>query len=345
MIDGNVGSITLFFDASRKHIYRNLEGTLTKGEDTCVGRNDAAMVKGIGARDSEKHQMVGKAATPELWNLRWHCFDAHAQTDESVPENSAPDICAELSSPPIPHPALPSVALAPYASLLSSPLYPMPSLDPELVFGKYCKVSQTGATRYEINYAFSRSRREILQNVDVIRIFSLTKNSVRTGQLMHYGYSSHKYVFSISNNFRSLLPDTSPIMNKHYNICAVVGNSGILTESQCGPEIDKSDFVFRCIFAPTEAFQKDVGKKTNLTTFNPSIIEEYYNNLLTIQDQNFLLNLTFLALDVAILWIPAFFFHTSNTVTRKLVDFFVEHREKLKVQLAWPGNIMQHVNR
>ncbi|ELW72817.1 Sia-alpha-2,3-Gal-beta-1,4-GlcNAc-R:alpha 2,8-sialyltransferase [Tupaia chinensis] len=192
--------------------------------------------------------------------------------------------------------------------------------------------------------AFLHQRQEILQHVDVIKNFSLTKNSVRIGQLMHYDYSSHKYVFSISNNFRSLLPDVSPIVNKHYNICAVVGNSGILTGSQCGQEIDKSDFVFRCNFAPTEAFQRDVGRKTNLTTFNPSILEKYYNNLLTIQDRNnFFLSLK--KLDGAILWIPAFFFHTSATVTRTLVDFFVEHRGQLKVQLAWPGNIMQHVNR
>ncbi|XP_061872924.1 sia-alpha-2,3-Gal-beta-1,4-GlcNAc-R:alpha 2,8-sialyltransferase-like [Colius striatus] len=191
--------------------------------------------------------------------------------------------------------------------------------------------------------AFTHQRQEILQHVDIIKNFSLTKNSVQIGQLMHYDYSSHKYVFSISNNFRSLLPDMSPILNKHY-ICAVVGNSGILARSRCGQEIDKSDFVFRCNFAPTEAFKKDVGRKTNLTTFNPSILEKYYNNLLTIQDcNNFFLSLK--KLNGAILWIPAFFFHTSATVTRTLIDFFVEHRGQLKVQLAWLGNIMQHVNR
>ncbi|XP_005994772.1 sia-alpha-2,3-Gal-beta-1,4-GlcNAc-R:alpha 2,8-sialyltransferase [Latimeria chalumnae] len=192
--------------------------------------------------------------------------------------------------------------------------------------------------------AFLKQREEILQNVDVVKNFSLTKSSVRVGQLMHYDYSSHKYVFSISNHFKSLLPDVSPILNKCYNICAVVGNSGILTDSQCGAEIDQSDFVFRCNFAPTEIFHKDVGRKTNLTTFNPSILEKYYNNLLTIQDRNnFFLSLK--KLDGAILWIPAFFFHTSATVTRTLVDFFVEHKGQLKLQLAWPGNIMQHVNR
>ncbi|MED6231823.1 Sia-alpha-2,3-Gal-beta-1,4-GlcNAc-R:alpha 2,8-sialyltransferase [Ataeniobius toweri] len=192
--------------------------------------------------------------------------------------------------------------------------------------------------------AFHQQRKEIFSYINIPNNFSLIKNSVRVGQLMHFDYSSHKYVFSISNNFKSLLPDTSPILNKHYSTCAVVGNSGILTGSHCGPEIDHADFVFRCNFAPTEVYSKDVGKKTNLTTFNPSILERYYNNLLTIQDRNnFFLNLK--KLEGAILWIPAFFLHTSATVTRTLVDFFVEHKGQLKVELAWPGNIMHDVNK
>lgn len=191
---------------------------------------------------------------------------------------------------------------------------------------------------------FSSCRKEISQYIDIPHNFTLTRDSVRIGQLMHYDYSSHKYVFSISENFRSLLPEVSPILNKHYNVCAVIGNSGILTGSRCGPQIEKYDFVFRCNFAPTEIFKKDVGRRTNMTTFNPSILEKYYNNLLTVQDRNnFFLSLK--KLDGAILWIPAFFFHTSATVTRTLVDFFVEHRGQLKVQLAWPGNIMKYVNK
>lgn len=187
-------------------------------------------------------------------------------------------------------------------------------------------------------------RKDILGFIDIPNNFSLTKDRVRVGQLMHFDYSSHKYVFSISNNFKSLLPDTSPIHNKHYSLCSVVGNSGILTGSQCGANIDQADFVFRCNFAPTEVYSKDVGRKTNMTTFNPSILERYYNNLLTIQDRNnFFLNLK--KLGGAILWIPAFFLHTSATVTRTLVDFFVEHKGQLKVELAWPGNIMHDVNK
>ncbi|XP_061589533.1 sia-alpha-2,3-Gal-beta-1,4-GlcNAc-R:alpha 2,8-sialyltransferase isoform X2 [Cololabis saira] len=191
--------------------------------------------------------------------------------------------------------------------------------------------------------AFTQLRREISQYIDIPHNFTLTRDSVKVGQLMHYDYSSHKYVYSIGENFRSLLPEVSPILNKHYNVCAVVGNSGILTGSRCGSQIEKFDYVFRCNFAPTELFRKDVGRRTNMTTFNPSILEKYYNNLLTVQDRNnFFLSLK--KLDGAILWIPAFFFHTSATVTRTLVDFFVEHRNQLKVRLAWPGNIMQYIN-
>nr|XP_029507539.1 sia-alpha-2,3-Gal-beta-1,4-GlcNAc-R:alpha 2,8-sialyltransferase-like [Oncorhynchus nerka] len=207
------------------------------------------------------------------------------------------------------------------------------------------EIIQENASKWRYNRtAFTEHRKEISQHIDIAHNFTLTRSSVRVGQLMHYDYSSHKYIFSIGENFKSLLPEASPIVNKHYNVCAVVGNSGILTGSRCGPEIEKFDFVFRCNFAPTEIFRRDVGRRTNLTTFNPSILEKYYNNLLTLQDRNnFFLSLK--KLDGAILWIPAFFFHTSATVTRTLVDFFVEHRGQLKVQLAWPGNIMQYINR
>ncbi|XP_077593725.1 alpha-N-acetylneuraminate alpha-2,8-sialyltransferase ST8SIA3 isoform X1 [Stigmatopora nigra] len=191
--------------------------------------------------------------------------------------------------------------------------------------------------------AFIQQRKEISQYINISRNFTLTRSVVRIGQLMHFDYSSHKYVYSIGENFHSLLPKVSPILNKHYNVCAIVGNSGILTGSHCGEQIEKFDFVFRCNFAPTEVFKRDVGRRTNMTTFNPSILEKYYNNLLTVQDRNnFFLSLK--KMDGAILWIPAFFFHTSATVTRPLVDFFVEHRDRLKVQLAWPGNIIRHIN-
>ncbi|NXP75040.1 SIA8C sialyltransferase, partial [Ramphastos sulfuratus] len=245
-------------------------------------------------------------------------------------------------SPRCAHPRAPPCAHAPGRSQLA-----LKFLDPSFVpiTNSLSQELQEKPSKWTFNRtAFAQQRQEILRHIDVQKNFSLTRGSVRVGQLLHYDYSSHKYVFAISSSFLSLLPEVSPLLHHRHNTCAVVGNGGILSGSRCGRQIDGADFVFRCNFAPTEAFQKDVGHKTNLTTFNPSILEKYYNNLLTVQDRNnFFLGLK--KLDSAILWIPAFFFHTSATVTRTLVDFFVEHRGQLKVQLAWPGNIMQHVNR
>ncbi|KAK7895750.1 hypothetical protein WMY93_021075 [Mugilogobius chulae] len=232
---------------------------------------------------------------------------------------------------------------APHKPGLSSQLA-LKYLDPAFVpVGSALTEDLLNSSKWRFNHsAFVQQREEMAQYIDVPQNFSLVRGSVRVGQLMHYDYSSHKYVYSIGENFHSLLPEASPILHRHYNRCAVVGNSGILTGSKCGAQIDTFDFVFRCNFAPTEVFKKDVGRMTNMTTFNPSILEKYYNNLLTVQDRNnFFLSLK--RLDGAILWIPAFFFHTSATVTRTLVDFFVEHRGKLKVKLAWPGNIMQYI--
>ncbi|XP_068025452.1 alpha-N-acetylneuraminate alpha-2,8-sialyltransferase ST8SIA3 [Melanerpes formicivorus] len=69
--------------------------------------------------------------------------------------------------------------------------------------------------------AFAQQRQELLAQVDVVKNFSLTRGSVRVGQLLHYDYSSHKYVFSVSSSFRSLLPEVSPLQQRHHNVCAV----------------------------------------------------------------------------------------------------------------------------
>ncbi|XP_071480469.1 alpha-2,8-sialyltransferase 8B-like [Diadema antillarum] len=51
--------------------------------------------------------------------------------------------------------------------------------------------------------------------------------------------------------------------------CAIVGNSGILTDSKCGAAIDGHDYVIRINLAPIGGkFERDVGTRADLVTFN-----------------------------------------------------------------------------
>ncbi|XP_078664118.1 alpha-2,8-sialyltransferase 8B-like [Branchiostoma floridae x Branchiostoma belcheri] len=54
----------------------------------------------------------------------------------------------------------------------------------------------------------------------------------------------------------------------HYRTCAIVGNSGILLNSNCGNEIDCFDYVIRMNMAPSKNYEKDVGTKANMAFLN-----------------------------------------------------------------------------
>ncbi|XP_019637219.1 PREDICTED: CMP-N-acetylneuraminate-poly-alpha-2,8-sialyltransferase-like [Branchiostoma belcheri] len=69
-----------------------------------------------------------------------------------------------------------------------------------------------------------------------------------------------------------VLKDSTDV--QYSNNCAIVGNSGILTDSLCGKEIDSNDYVIRLNLAPTHGYEKDVGYKTNLTVLNKSLMRK-----------------------------------------------------------------------
>ncbi|CAH1229950.1 ST8SIA4 [Branchiostoma lanceolatum] len=104
---------------------------------------------------------------------------------------------------------------------------------------------------------------------------TVNKSQVKIGQLIRYEASRKEYA-NITENFFRLIPESSPLLGKHFRSCAVVGNSGILLGSHCGRQIDSADFVFRCNLAAIEGFEKDVGTKSNFTTMNPSVLNHDY---------------------------------------------------------------------
>ncbi|KAL3053412.1 hypothetical protein OYC64_005865 [Pagothenia borchgrevinki] len=68
--------------------------------------------------------------------------------------------------------------------------------------------------------------------------------------------------------------------NKIWDTCAIVGNSGILSNSSCGEMIDSAEFVIRCNLPSLgKLYEKDVGIKTDIVTANPSIIRTQYGDL------------------------------------------------------------------
>ncbi|XP_077864103.1 alpha-N-acetylneuraminide alpha-2,8-sialyltransferase-like [Saccoglossus kowalevskii] len=89
-----------------------------------------------------------------------------------------------------------------------------------------------------------------------------------------------RYNFSAEWRYRNFLEYAANKDKMHYKLCSVVGNGGILKNSRCGAEIDKADYVFRANLPSIRNFTDDAGKKTNLSSFNPSIISNrYHNNL------------------------------------------------------------------
>uniref|UniRef100_A0A671XCS7 ST8 alpha-N-acetyl-neuraminide alpha-2,8-sialyltransferase 2 n=1 Tax=Sparus aurata TaxID=8175 RepID=A0A671XCS7_SPAAU len=159
------------------------------------------------------------------------------------------------------------------------------------------------------NWTFNKTlsnliRKNILRFLDPERDISILKGTLKPGDIIHYVFDRHSTT-NISENLYRLLPTVSPMKNQHHRRCAIVGNSGILLNSSCGPEIDSHDFVIRCNLAPVEDYYRDVGWRTNLVTMNPSVVQRAFQDLVNEEWRDrFLQRLQ--SLSGSVLWIPAF---------------------------------------
>ncbi|XP_048466521.1 alpha-N-acetylneuraminide alpha-2,8-sialyltransferase [Rhincodon typus] len=117
------------------------------------------------------------------------------------------------------------------------------------------------------------------QCCDAQRLFAVTKVNSPLGKNLKFD-GEFLYSLAVNNEIFSMFPQDTPFQLP-LKKCSVVGNGGILKESNCGSQIDKADFVMRCNLPPlSNEYTKDAGYRTHLVTANPSIIEKRFQNLL-----------------------------------------------------------------
>ncbi|XP_025896328.1 alpha-2,8-sialyltransferase 8B isoform X2 [Nothoprocta perdicaria] len=147
---------------------------------------------------------------------------------------------------------------------------------------------------------------------------------------------------NVSQNLYELLPRTSPLKGKQFPTCAIVGNSGVLLRSGCGPEIDAHSFVIRCNLAPVQEYSQDVGTKTDLVTMNPSVIQRAFEDLVNETWREKLLQRLH-SLNGSILWIPAFMAKGGKERVEWVNELILKHH--INVRTAYPSLRLLHAVR
>nr|KAF6491138.1 ST8 alpha-N-acetyl-neuraminide alpha-2,8-sialyltransferase 4 [Molossus molossus] len=184
-------------------------------------------------------------------------------------------------------------------------------------------------------------RKNILRFLDAERDVSVVKSSFKPGDVIHYVLDRRR-TLNISQDLHSLLPEVSPMKNRRFKTCAVVGNSGILLDSECGKEIDSHDFVIRCNLAPVVEFAADVGTKSDFITMNPSVVQRAFGGFRNESDrEKFVHRLSML--NDSVLWIPAFMVKGGEKHVEWVNALILKN--KLKVRTAYPSLRLIHAVR
>ncbi|KAL6031176.1 hypothetical protein STEG23_009098, partial [Scotinomys teguina] len=183
--------------------------------------------------------------------------------------------------------------------------------------------------------------KNILRFLDAERDVSVVKSSFKPGDVIHYVLDRRR-TLNISHNLHSLLPEVSPMKNRRFKTCAVVGNSGILLDSECGKEIDSHNFVIRCNLAPVVEFAADVGTKSDFITMNPSVVQRAFGGFRNESDrEKFVHRLSML--NDSVLWIPAFMVKGGEKHVEWVNALILKN--KLKVRTAYPSLRLIHAVR
>ncbi|XP_056370809.1 CMP-N-acetylneuraminate-poly-alpha-2,8-sialyltransferase isoform X2 [Oenanthe melanoleuca] len=203
-------------------------------------------------------------------------------------------------------------------------------------------IFQHAAEGWKINSSLVMEiRKNILQFLDAERDVSVVKSNFKPGDVIHYVLDRRR-TLNVSQDLHSLLPEVSPMKNRRFKTCAVVGNSGILLKSGCGTEIDSHDFVIRCNLAPVVEFAADVGTKSDFITMNPSVVQRAFGGFRNESDrEKFVRRLSML--NDSVLWIPAFMVKGGEKHVEWVNALILKN--KLKVRTAYPSLRLIHAVR
>ncbi|KFO34579.1 Alpha-2,8-sialyltransferase 8B [Fukomys damarensis] len=201
---------------------------------------------------------------------------------------------------------------------------------------------QPASSKWRHNQTLSlRIRKQILKFLDAEKDISVLKGTLKPGDIIHYIFDRDS-TMNVSQNLYELLPRTSPLKNKNFRTCAIVGNSGVLLNSGCGQEIDMHSFVIRCNLAPVQEYARDVGLKTDLVTMNPSVIQRAFEDLVNATWREKLLQRLH-GLNGSILWIPAFMARGGKQRVDWVNELILKHH--VNVRTAYPSLRLLHAVR
>lgn len=151
---------------------------------------------------------------------------------------------------------------------------------------------------------FTAFRQELNSYIDSHKYFAASQETVVAGEQLTMAHQDNvsRTVFP---DIHERLPKESPFKGKMFPRCAVMGSSGMLSNSNCGEEIDSADYVFRCNIPPMKDFMDDAGSRTNLTTMNiMTIVADRYHLLSTsLMEDKFLRDLQEYS---GYLWLPVY---------------------------------------
>ncbi|KAK5599667.1 hypothetical protein CRENBAI_017458 [Crenichthys baileyi] len=129
------------------------------------------------------------------------------------------------------------------------------------------------------DYNYEKFRLDLKANVNGFDEAIISQANTPVGATLVYD-GERKRTYDVDPQIFNLFPKGHPFSNKRWDTCAVVGNGGILANSNCGEMINSVEFVIRCNLPPlSNGYEKHVGTKTNLVTANPTIFFKKFDSL------------------------------------------------------------------